>query len=375
MNHRNRFLGSMRSRLLVSYLGLSAVAAVVLFVTVRVTAPNFFDHHIGNMSFMHGPGGAEMTPEAARIDDAFARSLNEGFLVAAAVGLPLAVIASVVVARQLSRPLRSLASASHRIAHGDYSQRVAADGPIEMVELGESFNAMAAALESVERRRVALIGDVAHELRTPVTVLRGYVEGLADGVFPAAAATWSKLAEETNRLSRLVEELQELSRAEAGQLLVAVTAVNPADIVKTVAERLTVPFADKGLRLDVVAPDGLPAVLADPERLVQVLSSLLDNALRYTPASGTVMISASYVDSGVAFAVRDSGIGLDAADLSQVFERFYRADRSRARTSGGSGVGLTIARALATAMGGTLRAESAGPGKGSTFTLLLPIAK
>lgn len=375
MNGQKRFLGSMRSRLLASYLGLSTVAIAVLFVTVRITAPNFFDHHIGTMSFMHGPAGTGMTTEGARIDDALARSLNEGFLVAAGVGLPLAVVASVIIARQVSRPMRSLASASHSIAAGDYSQRVEVDGPTELVELGESFNSMAAALEGVERRRIALIGDVAHELRTPVTVLRGYVEGLADGVFPASAATWAKLAEETTRLSRLVEELQELSRAEAGQLLVTVTAVNPADIVETVADRFKLPFTDKGLRLDVVAPDGLPAVLADPERLVQVLSSLLDNALRYTPSPGSVAIAVSQEDGRVAFAVRDSGVGLDAADLPQVFERFYRVDRSRARTSGGSGVGLTIARALATAMGGTLWAESAGQGMGSTFTLVLPAAK
>ena len=375
MNQPNRFLGSMRSRLLVSYLGLSIVAVVVLFVTVRITSPSFFDHHIGKMSLMHGPGGAEMTTQAAQIDDAQSRSINEGFLVAAVVVLPLAVIASVLVARQLSRPLRSLASASHHIADGDYSQRVAVNGPIELVEVGNSFNAMADALENVERRRIALIGDVAHELRTPVTVLRGYVEGLADGVFPASPETWKKLDEETMRLSRLVEELQELSRAEAGQLRVTVTAVKPADIVTTAAERLRVPFADKGLRLDVVLPGGLPAVVADPERLVQVLSGLLGNALRYTPAPGAVVITASDVNGGVAFAVRDSGIGLDAADLPQVFERFYRVDRSRARTSGGSGVGLTIARALATAMGGTLRAESDGLGKGSTFTLVLPTAK
>ncbi len=375
MNERNRFLGTMRSRLLVSHLGVCIVAIVALFVTVRITAPSFFNYHIGNMSFMHGPGGPEMTAEAAQIDDALTRSLNEGFLVAAAVGLPLAVIASVLVARQVSRPVRSLASASHRIADGDHAQRVAVGGPVELEELGASFNAMAAALESVERRRIALIGDVAHELRTPVTVLRGYVEGLADGVFPASAETWTKLAEETTRLSRLVEELQELSRAEAGQLSVTVTAVNPADIVKTVAERLRVPFSDKGLRLDVLAPDGLPAVVADPERLVQVLSSLLGNALRYTPAPGTVTMAAREEGGGVAFSVRDSGIGIEAADLPQVFERFYRVDRSRARTSGGSGVGLTIARALATAMGGVLRAESAGLGKGSTFTLVLPTAK
>jgi histidine kinase len=365
----------MRSRLLVSYLGLCTVAIAVLFVTVQITARSFFDHHIGNMVFMHGPGGAEMTAEAAQVDDTLTRSLNEGFLVAAAVALPLALIASVLVARQVSRPVRSLASASHRIADGDYAQRIAVDGPIELIELGASFNAMAAALENVERRRIALIGDVAHELRTPVTVLRGYVEGLADGVFPASAETWTKLDEETMRLSRLVEELQELSRAEAGQLSVSASPVGPSEVVKTAAARLRVAFSDKGLRLDVVAPESLPAVVADPERLVQLLSSLLDNALRYTPAPGTVTIAARQEGGGVALSVRDSGIGIDAEHLPHVFERFYRADRSRARSSGGSGVGLTIAQALATAMGGSLRAESGGVGQGSTFTVVLPIAK
>lgn len=375
MNERKRFLGSMRSRLLVSYLGVCIVAIGILFVTVRVTAPSFFDHHIGDMVLMHGPGGAEMTAEGAQIDDALTRSLNEGFLVAAGVALPLAVIASVLVARQVSRPVRSLASASHRIADGDYAQRVAVDGPIELEELGASFNAMAAALESVEQRRIALIGDVAHELRTPVAILRGYVEGLTDGVFPASAETWAKLDEETMRLSRLVEELQELSRAEAGELSVSGSRVDPGDAVKAAGQRFAAVFADKGLQLEVVAPVHLPPVLADPERLVQLLSSLLDNALRYTPAPGKVTIAARREDGGVAFSVRDSGIGIDSGDLPHVFERFYRADRSRARGSGGSGVGLTIARALATAMGGRLSAESAGAGRGSTFTLVLPTAK
>jgi signal transduction histidine kinase len=365
----------MRSRLLASYLGVCVVAIAVLFVTVRITAPSFFDYHIGNMVFMHAPGGAEMTAEAARIDDALARSLNEGFLVAAGVALPLAVVASVLVARQVSRPVRSLASASHRIASGDYAHRVEVDGPIELKELGASFNAMAAALESVERRRIVLIGDVAHELRTPVTVLRGYVEGLADGVFPASTETWTRLAEETTRLSRLVEELQELSRAEAGQLVVSAALIEPGRVVEMAAARLRVAFTEKRLSLEVVAPDSLPAVIADQERLVQLLSSLLDNAVRYTSAPGTVTMAARQENGGVAFSVRDSGIGIAAEHLPHVFERFYRADPSRARTSGGSGIGLTIARALATAMGGTLRAESAGLGQGSTFTLVLPAAK
>ena len=374
MSRAPRFLSSLGTRLLVSHLVLSVVAILVLFVTVTLTAPSFFDAHFRGMAGMRGPGGAALAADAAEVDQALTRSLNEGFLVAVGVALPLAVIASLLIAREISKPIRSLASASRRIADGDYAQRVRADGPGELAELGASFNAMAAALENVEQRRVALIGDVAHELRTPVTVLRGYVEGLADGVFPASDETWAKLNEETTRLSQLVEQLQNLSRAEAGQLAVTAGPVNPAEAARSAASRFEKAFADKGLSLRVSAPEGQPAVLADQERVVQVLSILLDNALRYTPAPGEVALSVFREGAGVAIAVRDTGAGIDAEHLPHIFERFYRVDRSRARASGGSGVGLTIARALATAMGGSLRAESAGLGQGSTFTLWLPTA-
>jgi signal transduction histidine kinase len=362
----------MRARLLASHIAVSIIAIAVLFVTVRATAPSFFDHHIGNMAMLHGPGGAEMTAEAAQIDDALTRSLNEGFLVAAGVALPLSVIVSVLVARQLSRPVRSLASASRRIAAGEYGQQVPVAGPQELEELARSFNSMAGALEGAERRRIELIGDVAHELRTPVTVLQGYVEALADGVFPASPETWAKLTAETTRLGRLAEELQDLSRAQAGQLAVSVTAVSVGDAIRSAAGRLQQAFAEKGLVLEILFAPGLANVLADSERLVQVLSSLLSNALRYTPAPGTVSIAARRLGDGVEIAVRDTGIGIDAEHLPHIFERFYRVDRSRARSSGGTGVGLTIASALVAAMGGTLRAESPGAGAGSTFTLVLP---
>ncbi len=365
--------GGMRARLFVSHIGVGVVAIVALFVAVRATAPSFFDHHIGNMALMHGPNGMAMPATAAQLDAALARSLNEGFLIAVAVAFPLSVIISVLVARQLSGSARSLASASRRIATGDYAQRVPVDGPVEVQEVARSFNSMAGALEGAEQRRIELIGDVAHELRTPLTVLQGYLEALADGIFPASDETWAKLTLETDRLSRLAEELQELSRAQAGQLAISLSPVSVGDAVRTAAARLERAFADKSLSLDVSAPPDLPNVLADSERLVQVLSSLLSNALRYTP-EGRVGIRARRLGDGVEISVRDSGIGIEAEHLPHVFERFYRVDRSRARSSGGTGVGLTIAGALVAAMGGSLRAESAGAGSGSTFTLVLPIA-
>lgn len=372
MKKQARALGSVRARLLVSHIGVSLMGILVLFVTVRLAAPSFFDQHVGNMFGVHGGGpGAGMGVQAAEVDAALDRSLNEGFLLAAAVALPLSVAASMLVARAVAKPVRSLASASQRIASGDYHQRVGVGGPAELADLGASFNTMAEALESVEQRRVALIGDIAHELRTPVTVLRGYVEGLADGIFAPTPDTWAKLDAETARLSRLVEELQDLSRAEAGQLPVTVAPMDALAAANTAAQRFAVAFAEKGIRLDVLAADGPQLVLGDQDRVVQVLSILLDNALRYTPAPGTVAISIRAEAEGVAIAVADSGLGIASEHLPHVFERFYRVDRSRARASGGSGIGLTIARAVAGAMGGSLVAESAGASRGSTFTLRL----
>ncbi len=375
MNPMRRLKASMRTRLLISYLAVCVTGIAVLFVTVRLTAPSFFDHHVAGMGAMRGVGGAMMSTEGVNLDNALARSLNEGFLVAILIALPLGIIASFVVAAEIARPLKRLASASQRIARGEYDERVPADGPGELGELATSFNAMASALEQTEQRRMELIGDVAHELRTPVTVLRGYVEGLADGVFPASPETWAKLQEETSRLGRLVEDLQELSRAEAGQLTLAIASVNPSGAVKAAVSRLAPGLAPAGLVVETDAPGDLPAVYADPDRLDQVLTNLLTNAVRYTPPPGTVTIAARRQGQAVAFSVRDTGIGIATEDLPNIFERFYRADRSRSRSSGGSGVGLTIAKALAEAMGGSLIASSEGAGKGSTFTLLLPLSR
>lgn len=370
-------LHSIRSRLLVSYLGVCAVGTVILFLAVRLTAPNFFDQHIGGMQgmqAMQSPGGM-MSLEAGQLDSALTRSVNEGFLLATAVALPLGVIASLIVSDQIATPIKRLASASGRIAKGEYRERVPAGGPAEIDALASSFNAMAATLERVEQRRVELIGDVAHELRTPVTALRGYVEGLADGVFTPSPETWSKLGEETARLNRLVEDLQELSRAEAGQFSLTTAPVQALEVVRAAVGRLEQSFAETGLVLEVDVRAGLPPVHADFDRVVQVLTNLLTNALKYTPPPGRVAVSVTREANQLCFRVRDSGLGIAPDHLPHLFERFYRVDRSRARRSGGSGVGLTIARALAQAMGGTLTADSQGPGQGSTFTLRLPLAR
>jgi two-component system, OmpR family, sensor histidine kinase BaeS len=185
---------------------------------------------------------------------------------------------------------------------------------------------------------------------------------------------WALLHGEAGRLRRLVDDLQELSRAEARQLSLALRAVAPASIVGAVAARLRPRFDEAGLDLRVELPDGLPPMRADPDRAGQVLTNLLTNALRYTPAPGTVTVEVAPAGDGITFMVMDTGIGFAPEEATRLFERFYRVDKSRSRARGGSGIGLTIARALAEAMGGTIAAESAGPGRGSTFSFTLPIA-
>jgi two-component system sensor histidine kinase BaeS len=376
------------SKLFLSYLLVVLVGVVTLFVAVSLIAPSFFGSYMRDMmqsgtmgqlgSGMMGNGDLPLTTTGGALDTAFRASLLRALLLAALLATLAAVGVSAYVSRQIAQPVRRLAAATRRIGAGHYVERVAVpatDSGDEVGELAASFNEMAASLENTERRRLELVGNVAHELRTPIATLEGYLEGLLDGVVTPSADTWATLHTEAGRLRRLVDDLQELSRAEARQLPIAPISVAPASIVEEVADRLRPAFAEKGLALSVAVPDSLPHVYADPGRAVQVLSNLLTNALRYTPASGHAEVSAIRQGAHIAFRVTDTGIGIAADALPHVFERFYRADKSRARMLGGSGIGLTIARALTEAMGGQITAESAGIGQGSAFSFTLPIAR
>ncbi|MCC7363770.1 MAG: HAMP domain-containing protein [Dehalococcoidia bacterium] len=369
-----RLPGAIWLRLFLSYLAVSCVGLLALFLTVRLTAPSFFDQHIAAGMGLRGQGGTRMAELGADLDQALVDTINQGFLLAFAIALPLSVLASIVVARSLSQPLNRLAAASTHIAAGDYSQRLPVAGADEYRQVAAGFNSMAAALEDVERRRVALIGDIAHELRTPVAVLRGYIEGLADGVFAPNSETWALLGEETGRITRLLDELRELSRAESGQLELHPTRLEPADLLAETESRFAPAARERGLALSIDAPAALPVVVADRDRVLQVLSNLTANALHYTEAPGSVRLRARRDGGHVCFAVEDTGIGIAADELPLVFERFYRTDPSRSRRSGGAGIGLTIAHALVVAMGGTIDAASDGPGRGATFTVRLPAA-
>jgi two-component system sensor histidine kinase BaeS len=373
-----RWLGGLQAKLLLSHLLVVAAGLITVFAAAGVTGPRLFERHMAGMGHMrmNGPGMAAMyAAMEAVVAGAFRRALLETLLVGGAAALFTAIVAGVLASQRVAGPIRRLAAASRRIAAGHYAERVAVTGSDEIALLAASFNDMAASLEHAERRRLELIGDVAHELRTPIATLEGYLEGLLDGVVEPSERTWARLHAEAGRLRRLVEDLQELSRAEAHQLSVVVKPVAPQAIVQAAVDRLAADFAAKGLALNVSLAEALPEVQADPDRAVQVLTNLLTNALRYTPAPGRVDVQVSPAGQAVRFSVRDTGIGIAPEHLPHLFERFYRVDKSRSRSLGGTGIGLTIARALVKAMGGRIWAESPGPGQGSTFSFELPAAR
>jgi len=372
---------SLARKLFLSYLLVVMVGTVTLSLTAAAVAPTLFAQHMRQMmdaikGGMGGMGGG-MGQVAASLDAAFRETLASSLLVAAGLATVTALLTSLYVARQITRPMQRMLEATRRIGAGRYAERVSvppANAGDELGQLAESFNAMAASLERTERRRLDLIGDVAHELRTPIATLEGYLEGLLDGVVESNERTWAKLHDEAGRLRRLVDDLQELSRAEARQIPLRLVPEDPATIAAAAIERLRARYEEIGLALTATIPPDMPKVRCDPDRAAQVLTNLLTNALRYTPAPGRVEIGLGREGSAVAFRVRDTGVGLSAEHLAHVFDRFYRADKSRSRALGGSGIGLTIARALADAMGGALTAESPGLGRGSAFTFTLPIA-
>jgi signal transduction histidine kinase len=369
-------------KFLLSHVVAVAVGVVTLFIAASAVGPDLFASQMVRMmgsgmnTVMAGTSGMATAMQPA-LDTAFRASLTQSLVIAAAVAGLVAVAVSAFVARQIVQPIGRMVTATRRIAAGHYAERVLiapANAGDELGQLAASFNEMASSLEQAERRRLELVGNVAHELRTPIATLEGYLEGLLDGVVEPSAPTWAKLHDEAGRLRRLVDDLQELSRAEARQVLLVARPVAPVDLVHAAVDRLRPSFDEKGLTLRSTVLSDLPDVLADADRAIQVLTNLLTNALRYTPAGGLVTVSAATVGNTVTFRVEDTGIGFAPELGDQLFQRFFRVDKSRSRALGGSGIGLTIARALVEAMGGRIWAESAGPGKGSCFTFTLPTA-
>jgi two-component system sensor histidine kinase BaeS len=356
------------TRLLLAHLVVIAVGSITLFLTVGLVAPGAFDSAMGHA--MNGMAGMdEMMRNLVRA--AFQDAVQTSLLIAVLGASVAAVIVSLALSARLARPIGRLSQASRRIATGRYAERVPVTSEDEIGELADSFNTMAASLEATERRRVELVGDVAHELRTPLTTLDGYLEGLEDGIIEPRDATWTLLRHETTRMTHLVNDLQELWRAEARQLPLTIEPVDVAAVAAAAVVRFSAIAAERrvAVRLQTTRP-GLAAV--DRERLTQVVDNLLSNAVRYTAESTTVTVEVGGDDESVTLSVADQGPGLTAEQRVRVFERFYRVDPSRSRALGGSGIGLAIARALIGLMDGRIWADSEGPGRGATFRVALP---
>jgi two-component system sensor histidine kinase BaeS len=356
------------AKLFLSHFLVVLVAVLTLLMAVLIIAPLIFDRAFEPALLL---GGTNDTPV-----EEFGQTLLYSLLAAGVVATAAAALASLFVSRRFVEPLRYVLAATSRIASGRYGERVPVRDADELGELSQSFNAMARALEEAERRRMEVISDVSHELRTPLSTLRGYVEGLAEGVVEPSEETWTLLYAEFERLGRLVDDLRRLSRAEAGQLDLSMAPMAPAEAVRLAVGGMLPLFDEKGVELKSAVPGDLPSVLADVDRVVQVLSNLLSNALRHTPDGGRVVVEAEARGDEVNFEVTDTGTGIAPEHLERIFERFYRVDKSRSRgeARGGSGTGLAISRALVEAMDGRLWVESPGLGEGATFAFTLPIS-
>jgi two-component system OmpR family sensor kinase len=299
--------------------------------------------------------------------------LSRSLLLVAAIGGALGILFGVLASRSLTAPLSRLAEAAQAIGARDLSRRVEVGGSDEVREVAQAFNEMAAALEGAETLRRNLLADVAHELRTPLSVLQGNLRAILDDVYALDKGEVARLYDETRLLSRLVNDLHALAQAEAGHLTLNRQPMQLAELVRSTAAAFGAAADAKGVTLNWQIPADLPPVMADPARLTQVLHNLLDNALRHTPAGGSIALRAGCDDGDVWLAVQDSGEGIAAEDLPHVFDRFYRADPARSRATGGAGLGLAIVQAIVEAHGGRVSAASQGvAGQGSTFTLRLP---
>jgi len=315
------------------------------------------------------PGWEQLQPQ----EQSFLDQINRALLLAGVLAGAVGILLGLGLSRGLTAPLARLTAAARRIAGGDLGQRVPETGSAEVAALGQAFNQMAADLEKAEELRRNLVADLAHELRTPLSVIQGNLRAILDEVYPLEQAEIAVLYDETRLLNRLVDDLRELALAEAGQLRLERRPVAPADLVSRAMESARVQAAAKGIALQADLTEDLPLVDVDLQRIGQVLGNLLNNALTHTPSGGKIVVTAGARGSEVEVSVRDTGEGIAPEHLPFIFDRFYRADRSRSRVTGGTGLGLAIARQLVEAHGGRIEVESE-VGRGTQFTFTLPVA-
>jgi signal transduction histidine kinase len=371
-----RWHHQLRWKLFISHLVIFLIAVVILLATANFLASRGL---IYDMPLTMGAAASEtgqLGPDTALEGpwlQLFQAVVQQALLVASFAALVAAVVVSLFVSHRIVEPLHAISTVSQRLAQGFYRERTLIGSDDELAELSRNVNQLAETLEQTEHRRIALLADVAHELRTPLSTIEGYMEGLIDGVIRPNRETFALVLSESVRLQRLIEDLMLLSRAEAGQIPIVPCPVDLRAMLENLVAQFQPQFAVDQVSLDLVIAPDLPPAWADPDRVNQVLINLLANAFRYTPGDGQVTLRAQANAGCLLVTVQDTGVGIDPQHLAHLFERFYRVDKSRARASGGNGIGLTIARHLVYAQGGEIWAESRGKGHGSSFHFTLPV--
>ena len=357
------------ARLMTAQVLVIGVGALTLVLASALVAPALFSEHLAR--------SGEDTP-AVRLhaERAFASSFAVSLALALVAALTAAGLVSWFLVRRVAHPVAALADAADALAAGNHQVRAPAGGfGSELERLSGAFDHMAAQLADTDAARTRMLADLAHEVRTPLATLEAYIDGLEDGVVAADAASYQTMRDQVARLRRLAGDLREAAAAEEHALGLDLEVCEPAALVEAAVAAAWPRYQAKGVQLTLSAPPQAPAVLADRVRIQQVLANLLDNALRHTPPGGHATLSVALGSGDIRIRVTDDGAGIPPDQLNAVFDRFYRVDPARAATDGGgSGLGLTIARAIVTAHGGTLTAASPGPGRGATFTITLPAA-
>ncbi len=351
-------------RLFFGHVLVISIVLLVLFIVVELIAPSFYRHHVEQMVALLGPAGHVLRTD---LEAGMRSTLTSALLASLPLVIPSAAITAFLTSQRIVRPVQILNEGSQALASGKYARRLPEAGRDELTELARNFNVMASHLERVERDRIALIGNVGHELRTPLAALRGYAEALADGVM-AVEHVSPAIVREARAIERLALDLSLVSKVEAGQVELRPVRFHPQTLVQAAADRFEGAYAERGIRLNFDLAAELAMINADLERSLQVVSNLLSNALRYTPKGGQVTVRAQPSSKTVIFSVHNTGSTIAPEHLERIFDRFYRIDPARTRGEG-SGVGLTIARGLVEQMGGSIQVKSGLDGTTFTFTL------
>ncbi|MBM4445912.1 MAG: HAMP domain-containing protein [Chloroflexi bacterium] len=376
---------SLSVKLSLLFVGIALVSVGVIALWVNNSVQSEFCSYCQTNSQMQAPPGSVCTgPECGgrcgapfymgEAEQAFLNAVRNSLWLAALVAVLVGVALGFLFSWLITGPMRQLTLAARKVAAGDFSHRVPQKSDDEIGEVSDAFNTMAEQLEKKEKSRRQLLADIAHELRNPLSIIQGNLEAWLDGVITPAPDQVASVYDETVLLSRLVTDLRDLSLAEAGQLKLYQNATELSEFIFAQIASVQNRCLEKLISINAELPTGLPSVFIDRDRIRQVLHNLIDNALRYTRAGGTIKIGASYKTPGwVTVSVSDSGSGIATEDLPHVFDHFYKADRSRQRGHGGAGIGLAMVKRLVELHGGTVWVESR-KGKGSTFFFTLPVA-